>query len=64
MPPALFALVIFEIGSYICIWASLDYNPLIYASCVVGATGALYHAQFLLVEMGPFDLFARAGLEL
>jgi hypothetical protein len=47
-PPALFALVIFEIASHVYAQASLDHDPPIYAM-----RGPYHHAQpsFLFLEM-------------
>jgi hypothetical protein len=51
-PQVLFTLGIFQIGSCIYAQASLDCNPLIYASLIAGMTSSCNHAQLLLVEMG------------
>jgi hypothetical protein len=41
----------------------MDQDYPIYASTVAGMTGAYYHAQLLLVEIGSCELFAWAGLK-
>jgi hypothetical protein len=64
MSPALFLLVIFEIGSCTFAWASLDGDLPVEASCLAGMTGVCYHAQLLLIEMGSRELGAQAGLNL
>jgi hypothetical protein len=63
MPPALFALAIFQIGSHFYNQAGLDLDSLIYASCVTGMAGAHYYIQILLLEMGSCELFAWVGFE-
>jgi hypothetical protein len=55
MPPTLFSLVIFEIGSCIFAWVDLDHDPPHYTSCVAEIIG--------LVEMRSCELFAQAGLK-
>jgi hypothetical protein len=47
MPPALFALVIFQIGSHGFCPAS-NYDPPIYASYIAGITGTPPHSAYLL----------------
>jgi hypothetical protein len=47
MLPALFALVIFQIGSHIFTWAVLDYN-LIYISHLAGMTVMHHHIQLFI----------------
>jgi hypothetical protein len=63
MPPHLFALVIFWIGSGVYAWASLDCGLPIYASCKAGMTG---HTTFpsLLINVESCEFFVFAGLEL
>jgi hypothetical protein len=61
MSLALFALVIFQIGSHIYIFltqASLDLDSPIYTFHIAGMTGMCYHTQLLLVEMESCELFA------
>jgi hypothetical protein len=53
MPPALFAVVIFEIASYIYVQSGLDHSPPAYASCP--------HPAFIC-EMGSFECFPQATL--
>jgi hypothetical protein len=48
MPLALFALVIFQIGSYIYAQAGLDCNPPIYTSYMAEMTKACHYAQFFI----------------
>jgi hypothetical protein len=48
---ALFAFVIFQIGSHIFAWVSLGIDPPIYATHVAEMTGVYHHTQ-LSVEMG------------
>jgi hypothetical protein len=55
--PHYFALVIFEIGSYILAWASLERCPPIYASHVVGTTGMHYLAQIVIGWDGVLRAF-------
>jgi hypothetical protein len=64
MPPALFVLVIFEIGSLLYACAALDYDPPIYASCMAKVTGSHYHTQHFTGEIGSQELFAQAGIKL
>jgi hypothetical protein len=45
IPPALFALGIFQIRSHISSWTSLDCNPHIYTSCIAGMTGTYHPCQ-------------------
>jgi hypothetical protein len=59
MPPAVFALVIFEIGFYVYAWAGLDLNPM-YASQVAGMTSMCHYTRLLLVEMGSLERFCLA----
>jgi hypothetical protein len=47
-PPALFALVIFQIGSQIY-ETGLDWNPFIYVSYVAGVAGMCNHFQLRLI---------------
>jgi hypothetical protein len=57
MPPAPFALVIFETGFHVYAKANLCLNPAIYTS---------YRAEMsslLLVEIGSHELFAQTGLK-
>jgi hypothetical protein len=44
MPPALFSLVILEIGSCVYAWTSLEHDPPIYISHVAVMTGVCHHA--------------------
>jgi hypothetical protein len=61
-PPALFALVIFQIGSHVYTQAVLDCSPPLYASCGAGITGSFLYTQ-LLFEMGLQNFSAWSGLE-
>jgi hypothetical protein len=45
MTPVLFALGIFQIESRVYVWAGLDWDPPIYATCVAGVTGMNHFAQ-------------------
>jgi hypothetical protein len=45
MSPALFALVVFQIGSRIFAQAGLDHDPSVYVSHVAGITGSHHHIQ-------------------
>jgi hypothetical protein len=49
--------------SRIFAWASLYCDLPIYTSQVTWKTGSCHHVQFLLVEVGPGEYFALAGLE-
>jgi hypothetical protein len=60
MPPALFALVIFGIGSHFFLGQCGPRSP-IYVSQAVEMTGVHHHAQ-IFVEIEPYELWA--GLEL
>jgi hypothetical protein len=61
--PAFFA-SFFKIGSHFYAWASLDYEPRIYASQVAGMKAHDHdHDSLLLVQIGSRELFARGGLE-
>jgi hypothetical protein len=51
IPPFLFALAVFQIGSCIFAQAELDHGPPIYTSHIPGMTGE-YPMPSLLVEMG------------
>jgi hypothetical protein len=52
MPPSLFGIGIFQIGSHFYDQASLDGNHPTYTSCKSVMKGMCHHAQLLLVEMG------------
>jgi hypothetical protein len=62
MLPALFVFISLQMESLLCL-DQLDCNPPIYASYIAGVTGMCYQTQFLLVEMGSYELFAQAGLQ-
>jgi hypothetical protein len=59
MHPALFVLGIFQIGSCIYAWASLDCDPPTYPSHVAGMTGAHNHAQVCICRDGLSWTFYR-----
>jgi hypothetical protein len=66
MPPALYALVTFEIGPLIYAQVGPDTGSPTYTSLRDGTIGAYHHAQLLLVEMESLELFfilAWAGLD-
>jgi hypothetical protein len=46
--PSLIALAIFQIGSRVCPQACLDHVPPVFASHIVGMTGAHHHTQFFI----------------
>jgi hypothetical protein len=48
MPPALSAVVIFQIGSCIYACAGMDHNPSIHAFYVAGMTGMHYHTKLFI----------------
>jgi hypothetical protein len=52
MPPAFFALVIFQVGSCVFARAGLDHDPPTYVSCVTGMTGIHHHAQLFFLNEG------------
>jgi hypothetical protein len=54
VPPALFALAIFQIGSHIYAQASLGCNPPVYSSQVAGMTGVYHHIHHSMVEMRSY----------
>jgi hypothetical protein len=62
MPPALFGLFIFRLGPHIFASASLDPDPSIYASYVVGMTDVPPCPAFLLVEMGSLKVWGELEL--
>jgi hypothetical protein len=70
MPPALFPLVIFQMGSRIFVWTVLDYKLHIYASCVPGITGTHKYTQllcwvrFLLTSPFPWPAWNLSYLNL
>jgi hypothetical protein len=55
MPPALFALVIFELGFILCPGRSGLWSPLFVFCSVAGMTGVCHRAQ-PVVEMGSCEL--------
>jgi hypothetical protein len=59
MPPDIFALVIFHIGSCFI----LGRVPPFYVSHLAGMTGMHHHAKLFLVEIGCGELFCQAGLK-
>jgi hypothetical protein len=56
-----FALIIFQIGSGVYVWAGLQSSPTIYASLMAGMTGVYHHAQLLLDEMREVVLIVCLG---
>jgi hypothetical protein len=64
MPLALFALVIFQIGSRdFCLWLALDHDPTTCASWVAGMTGTYCHTQLVCLgwHLGNFFVLADFG---
>jgi hypothetical protein len=51
MPPAIFALVTFEISFLLCFQAKQNCDLPFYVSLLVGMTGACHHAQLFLIEV-------------
>jgi hypothetical protein len=62
MPPELFALGTFEIGSYIYVQATWTVILQFTLPTVTGLTGLHHHAHLCFVKLGSHELFARAGL--
>jgi hypothetical protein len=58
--PALFALLVFWIGSQVFVWAGLDLEPPTYTCHIAEMTGM--QAQLFLLKWGLAN-FARADLE-
>jgi hypothetical protein len=51
-PKLFFALAIFQVGSPVFCWASLDFDPSDFVSCVAVMTGRHYHTQLFIGEDG------------
>jgi hypothetical protein len=57
MSPVHFALVIFQIRSWIFAWANLAHDLPICASCVAGMKGACHYAQLYWPKWGAGSVF-------
>jgi hypothetical protein len=62
-PPALLALVIFEIGSHFMPGLAWTVILPFMLPCRAKMTGGCHHIPLLLVEMGSQKFFTQAGLK-